>query len=539
MDRAPEIIAGNRDPHRTAMRVIAGVAAFRLLYLVPFIAKFDLVADESYYWDWGRRLDWGYFSKPPMIGWLMGLVGRASGNTEWGIRLGALALGTASLILLYKLAEKLFGPRTGLVALLLVALTPANAALNLLLTIDAPLVLCWTAALLVFWSLTGNPRDTSRWVLLTVILGLGHLSKQMMLVFPLLMILHAALNVSVRPLLRRPAFWTCILGSLLFLAPMIVWNAQHDWVTLKHTGHHFETKANAGLPGHLATFGQFLGLQALVFSPLTWLLMIAALAGGIWKWSALGVKERYLVLFSGAGLAVFALLSLRQNVNPNWPAVFYLGAAVLAAAWLDRTALQVLPWTRLRGWLRPALLTGGAASALGYLAPFAVGLAGLAGNDRFDPALRLRGWKEVGAQAGAFLAKTPHPENTFVIALDHRDHASQLAFNMPQQPRVFRFVRRDVIESQYEIWPDPGDFVESHGDALVFVSADESGLAARRIPVSLQRQFSSMEELGEIHVPLGGGAERSYKALLFRSLKFWAPPKNLDAPIEAEAAGAK
>lgn len=538
MAGSTETTTNNRSPKLTAARVIAGLCGLRLLYLIPFVAKFDLAGDESYYWDWGRRLDWGYFSKPPMIGWLMGLLGRLSGNSEWGIRLGALALGTASLALLYKLADKLFGPRTALVALLLAALTPANAALNLLLTIDAPLVLCWTAALLVFWALTERPDTVPRWMLLTLILGCGNLSKQMMLVFPLLMILHAALNPSARTLLRRPAFWTCIGVSLLFLAPVLWWNARHGWVTLKHTGHHLDARPDSGILDHLETSGTFLGLQALAFSPLTWLLMIAAVSGGLWKWRSLGVKERYLVLFSGPGLATFALLSLRQDVNPNWPAVFYLGAAVLTGAWLDRAALDALPWPRLRGWLRPALLLGAATSLVGYLLPFAIPLAGLSGSD-LDLTLRLRGWRQVGEQAGDFLAKVPHPENTFVLVIGHRDHASQLAFSMPQHPRVFRYVRRDVVESQYEIWPGPGDFVATHGDALLFLPADDAGPAKRAIPASLQRQFVAMEELGDIRVPLGGGAERRYNVWLMRHLKFWDPPRSHDALAEPGGAEAK
>ncbi|MCE9520032.1 MAG: glycosyltransferase family 39 protein [Verrucomicrobia bacterium] len=533
-----DTLTGARDPQRMAMRVIAGLVVFRLLYLIPFVAQFDLAGDESYYWDWGRQLDWGYYSKPPMIGWLMGLAGRLSGNSEWGIRIGALTLGAASLVLLYFFAKKLFGPRPALIAVLLAAFTPANAALNLLLTIDAPLVLCWTAALLVFWSLTENPANTSRWILLTIILGLGHLSKQMMLVFPLLMILHCALNPTVRTLLRRPAFWICLSVSLLFLAPVVWWNAQHDWVTLKHTSHHFATKKTAGLFDHLGTFGEFLGVQALAFTPITWVLMISAVFGGIWKWRALDVKERYLVIFSGPGLMIFALLSFRQNVNPNWPAVFYLGASVLAAAWLDRVALHVHPWTRMRGWLRPALLLSIILSAMMYLLPFAIGWAGLAGNDKFDPLLRLRGWKEVGIQAGGFLEKVPQPKNTFVLVLAHRDHASQLAFNMPQQPRVYRYVYRDVLESQYEIWPGPEDFTGSHSDALLFIPVDRRGPAEPEIPVSLTRQFDSIDALGEIRGPIGDHAERIYKVHLLRHLNFWAPPLRPDPAAEPENADA-
>lgn len=51
--------------------LLAVIFLLRLLYLPLFCSVTDLAGDESYYWEWGRRPDWGYYSKPPMIGWLM------------------------------------------------------------------------------------------------------------------------------------------------------------------------------------------------------------------------------------------------------------------------------------------------------------------------------------------------------------------------------------------------------------------------------------------------------------------------------------
>ena len=56
-----------------ALYLIAAV--FIIRFLVLLTAPIDLSGDEAYYWEWGRHLDWGYFSKPPLIGWLMGLAG--------------------------------------------------------------------------------------------------------------------------------------------------------------------------------------------------------------------------------------------------------------------------------------------------------------------------------------------------------------------------------------------------------------------------------------------------------------------------------
>ena len=35
------------------------------------LSPLNLYADEAQYWRWGDTLDWGYYSKPPMIAWVM------------------------------------------------------------------------------------------------------------------------------------------------------------------------------------------------------------------------------------------------------------------------------------------------------------------------------------------------------------------------------------------------------------------------------------------------------------------------------------
>jgi hypothetical protein len=288
-----------------------------------------------------------------------------------------------------------------------------------------------------------------------------------------------------------------------------------------HTGSHFQVKPDSTLLDHLGMFGGFLGLQLVIFSPLTWLILVAAAFGGLWKWKTLEGRERYLVLFSAPALAVFVLLSLRQNVNANWPAVFYLGAVVLGAAWLNGQALTILPWRKLQAMARPALWMGLLFSVVVYLAPLVVNFTPLAGSS-YDPALRLRGWREMGRQAQAWLDKVPNPSETFVVAMGERDHASEMAFYMPSHPQIFRFRPADVIESQYEIWPDPGDMGYIGGDALIFKPTGDP----TPLPPSLERGFlHKVEKLGEIRASLGrSGDERLYVVYLAREMKFWPGP---------------
>ena len=168
---------------RWALGILGILALCRLLYLA--FVPLELVGDESYYWMWGQNLDWGYLSKPPLIGWLMALGSWIGQGSAWGIRALAVLLGTGSLLFTYLLARETFGTRAAWLCLLAVALSPANAVLNLLLTIDAPLVFFWSAALYCFWKAVHSEGDSRRgWAIaLLLVLGFGFLAKQMMLVF--------------------------------------------------------------------------------------------------------------------------------------------------------------------------------------------------------------------------------------------------------------------------------------------------------------------------------------------------------------------
>ncbi|HEY1052526.1 MAG TPA: glycosyltransferase family 39 protein, partial [Prosthecobacter sp.] len=149
--------------------LLAAVFIVRVGVTLLFAHGADLAGDEAYYWDWGRRPDWGYYSKPPMIGWMMGAIGWLTGNAELGIRFASLLLGTFTLFIVHRMALVLFDARTAFLTALLVLLTIANAGLNLLLTIDAPLLLCWTTGLLLFWFAAQKPTCNVRWLALALV----------------------------------------------------------------------------------------------------------------------------------------------------------------------------------------------------------------------------------------------------------------------------------------------------------------------------------------------------------------------------------
>ena len=506
---------------RRFLWLLAGVLAFRVIYLFV-VVDFQLSGDEAYYWDWGRRPDWCYYSKPPLIGWLMGALRVIFGYQWWAVRLAAIGLGSVSLTLLFLLGRRLFDARTGFVAALLFLLTPANAAANFAFTIDSPLVLCWTAALLLFWRVVEKPAAPLGWLALTLAIGVGTLAKQMMLVFPLVMLLFTLFSPTDRGLLKRTGFWLCIVGSLAFLLPVLWWNEHHGWITLKHTSEHFQHEELSFL-GWLEQFFRFPLLQAATYSPITWGLMIAALIASGRAWKSLQRRERYLFLFSAPGLFVFLLLAMRQYINENWPAVYYLSAFVLGASFALSQASRFI-------WMQRGLKLGGALFAVIYVLIPAIPLLGWNGHPKLDPVAPLRGWQEAGRQVGALYAQVPRPKETFVLVLDHRHNASQMAFNMPQHPFVYRWNRRGRIESQYEIWPNASD--KTGWDAFIVYPNSADDPEQVRKPHSLLREaFEDIVKIGDVRVDVGNGLSRSFQLLLGKNMKHW-PETEASEPAE-------
>lgn len=491
-------------PRLTLWNALLLLALVRLAYLPLFCQITDLAGDEAYYWEWGRRPAWGYYSKPPMIGWLMGLIGQVSGHAEWAVRLAALLFGTASLGLLTSLAQRQFGRDAAGWTLLLASLAPGNIALNLFFTIDAPLVFFWSAALLLFWWAVEAPRRLLPWLLLLLALGLGHLSKQMMLVFPLLMLLFVGLHGPARPLLRNPRFWCATLGSLLFLLPVLGWNQHHQWITLQHTQEHF-TSQPFDLGQRLSEFLVFPLVQAAMLSPMSAVLILGALFQALRRWPTLNTGECYALVFSVPGLIIFVFLAMRQFVIPNWPAVYYLAALPLAGRLLSQ---------RL-GWQRPAVISAFIFALLTYSSPLLVSGLGQDGA-RLDPVRRLRGWHEAGQQTGQFLRAVPRPEATFLLVLGHRDPASLLAFYTPSHPQVFRWQPDGRISSQYELWPSAASRLGD--DALILLPSDKTQ------PAALKRAFAELTRIGEIYAPAGRQQQRRFTVYFGENLQHWPLP---------------
>src|SRR4051794_16145721 len=147
--------SGDRLCHALAALLILAAAAGHVAYLA-LACPLDLAPDEAHYWDWSRHLDWSYYSKGPLVAYLIRggceLAGhwaqQHTGNLMLAIRLPAVLCGSLLLVSLYLLTVQVFGREPLALAVVASALTlPLVAVGSSIMTIDAPYTCCWGWAL--------------------------------------------------------------------------------------------------------------------------------------------------------------------------------------------------------------------------------------------------------------------------------------------------------------------------------------------------------------------------------------------------------
>src|ERR1035438_7845331 len=220
-----------------ALTLIVAVTLSRLLYLA-FYCPLDLAVDEAHYWEWSRHLDWCYYSKGPLVAWLIRLSCELFGNTMFAVRLPAVSCGALLLLGLYRLAVQVH--RSEKLAFIVVALALTLPIVNagaLLMTIDAPFTCAWMWAL-VFAQRAIDTSKTWCWPAAGVCIMLGILAKHTMILFVPCFALFLAMTPLLRAHLCKPGFWLMTGIGALGGVPILVWNACNGWVLFKHTQWH-------------------------------------------------------------------------------------------------------------------------------------------------------------------------------------------------------------------------------------------------------------------------------------------------------------
>ncbi len=455
-------------PGLWASLIICAVTVLRLWFVGT--GQLTLVQDETQYWDWTRHLQWTYYSKGPLIAWIIALWTNIFGNTELGVRFGSIFGSAVTQILLYVwLAKGWNRPRLGVVALLVFNTVILFAALGILMTTDNPFVLFWLACLVCLdmgSRADGNGRaPVWPFAVLALLFGLGVLAKYTMLGFPALAALYW-LGLRIKGLSPKRfftyLFLSCTTGVVLGFLPTLIWNLQHDFVGYKHVMYLIGAAGKqAKTLIRFDRFPDYFGSQVGLATP--WWLAFMLIGG----WRAVKryfkpspVAERpsddpgtarnlLLAVFFWPVWGFFLLWSFHAKVLPNWATVSYVSGVVLAALAFDRFLDR-----SSRAWARRTIV--GLAVGLFLVAHF---FQYAPVPDNLNITHRVKGWRHLGQTVEAMRldpAVFQDPDKVFIFS-NLYDMTAALAFYVPGQPRTYCGWVDSRRMNQYDLWPGPTD----------------------------------------------------------------------------------
>jgi 4-amino-4-deoxy-L-arabinose transferase-like glycosyltransferase len=450
---------------------LAGLLALRLAAI--YAARTDLVSDEAQYWTWSRELALGYFSKPPMIAWIIRGTSAVCGDGAACIRSASPVLYTLAALVTYLTGRTLFGERIGFWSAIVLDTLPGVSYSSLLITTDVPLILFWTVAL-YFWVMLVREKSMRYAVLFGAAVGLGLLAKQAMIYAVLCAACHAVISREARAALKSGRGIVATLVVLAVFAPNIVWNAEHGFPTVKHTG------ANIGWQYpyvHPLQLLEYIVVQFGVFGPI----LIVVLARTAWREIAepQDTRKALLLCFSLPVLAILTAQAILSRAHGNWSATAYPAATILVTAVMIELNRRILFAISLCLHLVAAVLLAIAPAFARQWSMF----------ERVQFLSQVVGWHGV---ADAVRTKL-NEDHYAVLLVDSRDLAAELLYYLrDSKVRLFVWPSGPSPTDHYEM---TRAYTSGAPEPVLFVSL-------KRCPRSLLASFREVDDLGVVSEPL-------------------------------------
>ena len=331
--------------------------------------------DEAYYYLYTQNPAWSFFDHPPMVALTTALGLWISGDqvSQLTIRVGTLLTHTATLGFLYLAAARLFGQNVGRLTLLLASIAPIFlVAFGTLTLPDSPLMFFWVVVLWgsaeeFFGAWDGEElqatRDRSsnypsnhpsqpltyrpsyRLAILGLFVGLAFTSKYHGAILGAGLVGFCLTSPPFRRALWSPWLALGLVAFGIAIAPVILWNANHDWIS-------FTFQAGRSVPAtsySLTRLLEVIGIQCLYLFPTIGVPLLWISARDLLQQirspfirrlrphqPAIILKKRLILWLSAPVFLTFTLIGGYRQVLPTWTMPGWFVATILLAIAVDR-----------------------------------------------------------------------------------------------------------------------------------------------------------------------------------------------------------
>lgn len=338
-----------------ALGIVLAVTAYRVAMLA--FDRTDLFVDEAQYWFWGQSLAFGYYSKPPLIGWVIRASTEIGGSDAlFWVRLPAPLLHIGTALILGWIAAERFGREAAIWVAALYVTLPMVTVGSYMISTDTIMFPFLALALGLWLKALDRGGHVAFATAAGLCAGLGFLAKYAAIYGPICAALAAVAMWQGRTGWR--AAGAGLAGFAIAIAPNILWNLANGLTTVQHTLDNADWVRDPGARAgfNLQGLGAFFFGQFAVFGPV----LFGAL---LWLGVTLGAgsdTRRLLLWFSLPILGIVCAQALLSEAYANWGVLAYQAGL-----------LAVVPWllTKARAWLWGTAVLHG---ALALLVPFAV-----------------------------------------------------------------------------------------------------------------------------------------------------------------------
>lgn len=217
---------------------ILGILIIFSILQALYNALLPIYLDEAYYWVWALRPEFSYYDHPGMVAWII-YPFTFIANNEFTIRLSTVIAMSVTVWYLVKVCLEAFqNQKEADTAWYVFFIFIANPAVHMgyvFITPDSPLMMFWAAGLYyTFMALKyGRTKD---FIISGFLVGAMMLSKYAGVLFPVAVFIY--ILVCRRDVLKDYRLWLSLVIAILCLFPIVYWNYQHDWISIKFQYEH-------------------------------------------------------------------------------------------------------------------------------------------------------------------------------------------------------------------------------------------------------------------------------------------------------------
>ena len=314
--------------------------------------EFNLFPDEAQYWLWSQTLDFGYYSKPPLLAWFIAGYTKVLGSSFISLKIFPIIIYFFISFAVYGLCLKLkLSKNSSVTCSLTFLILPAVSLSSFLVSTDLLLLFFWIISMILILQIR-NLNSILNFVLLGFFLGLAFLAKYAAVYFLLCLFVLLILDKKTYMSFKKNPIGVIffIVSFLIVFSPNFFWNLSNGWITLTHTSE------NANLKNLKINFYEplkFISSQMLMVGPVIIFSSILLIKNFIYDF-----RNKFLLIFLIPIFLIILIESLLVRANANWAAPALISLFILLFRFIEKERPHIIKLNFIVNYIIAMILFG-------------------------------------------------------------------------------------------------------------------------------------------------------------------------------------